>query len=94
MSGQLLLSRLSSEFPDCEPRLVKFVSGSFLIDLKVRGKAYVIEYVVGQGYGLSKQKGRVYGWQAVDEAYDTLAELESRVLELLNPASRPSTSVV
>ena len=83
MSGQQLLARLASEFPQSNPRLVKFTSGSYLIDLQVRGKAYIIEYVVGQGYGLSKQSRSGYGWQGVDEAFENLSELERGVRDLM-----------
>jgi hypothetical protein len=87
LSGQLLLARLTSEFPQSNPRLVKFNSGSYLIDLQVRGKAYLIEYVVGQGYGLSKQSGSGYGTQGADEAFENLSELERSVRKLMTTPS-------
>ena len=54
-----------------------------MIDVEVRGETYVIEYVVGKGYGLSKQSGAVFGWEGVDEAFGTLAELELGVRKLM-----------
>jgi len=82
LNGQLLQAHLSSEFPESSPQLVKFSSGSFIIDLEVRGEAYVIEFVVGQGYGLSKQKRTGYAWRGV-ETFGTLSELERGLRKLL-----------
>lgn len=84
VSGELLLSRLVSDFPQCHPRLLRFPSGSFLIDFEVRGATYIIEYVDGQGYGLSRQRGKRYRWEFVDEAFRTLPELEDSVRKLMN----------
>jgi hypothetical protein len=83
LSGLILVSRLSSEFPGSNPRLKEFPSGSFMIDLVVSGENYVIEYVVGKGYGLSKQSGAVFGWEGVDEEFETLSELELGVRKLM-----------
>ena len=82
VNGQLLLARLSNEFPESSPQLVKFPSGSFIIELEVRGEAYVIEFVVGQGYGLSKRKRTGYAWRGV-ETFATLSELERGLRKLL-----------
>ena len=79
MNGQLLHARLSSEFPQSSPRLNEFPSGSFMIDLDVRGEPYVIEYVVGEGYGLSKQKRATFGWEEVDESFETGEDLERKL---------------
>jgi len=54
-----------------------------MIDLDVHGETYVIEYVIGKGYGLSKQSGTVFGWEGVDEAFETLSELELGVRILM-----------
>jgi hypothetical protein len=91
LSGQLLLAQLSREFPESGAQLVKFSSGSFIIDLEVHGEAYVIEFVVGQGYGLSKRKRTGYAWRGV-ETFKTLAELESRVRKLMTIRSRTETN--
>jgi hypothetical protein len=86
LSGQLLLSQLSREFPESGAQLVKFSSGSFIIDLDVHGEAYVIEYVVGQGYGLSKRKRTGYAWREV-KTFRTLLELECGLRKLKTTSS-------
>ena len=85
MSGELLLSRMNSKFPESGPELLRFPSGSFMIECQVRGITYVIEYVDGQGYGLSRQRGKRYRWEFVDEAYRTLADLEEGLRKLMSP---------
>ena len=82
-NGQILQWRLFNEFPYSRPRLVLFPAGSFVIEMNVRGKTYVIEYVAGRGYGLSKRRRVGYGWQPVDEPFDTLPALESGVRKLM-----------
>lgn len=83
MNGQILQARLSSEFPQSSPRLKEFPSGSFMIDLQMRGEAYVVEYVVGQGYGLSRQKGASFGWEGVEESFETIEDLERAVRKVM-----------
>ena len=87
MGGELLLSRMASEFPESGAELLRFPSGSFMIEFRVRGVTYVIEHVEGQGYGLSRQRGKRYRWEFVDEAYRTLADLEQRLRKLMTPPS-------
>jgi hypothetical protein len=82
VNGQLLLTRLSNEFPESSAQLVKFPSGSFIIDLELRGEAYVVEFVDGQGYGLSKRKRSGYAWRGV-ETFKSFSELERSLRKLL-----------
>ena len=86
MSGQQLLARLSTEFPESSLQLVRFPSGSFIIDLEVRGEAYVVEYVIGRGYGLSKRKQTGYAWRGV-KTFETLPELERGLRSLVTTPS-------
>lgn len=86
MSGQLLLSRLSSEFPESSPRLVRFPSGSFIIELEIRGAPYVLEYVFGKNYGLSRRARGGYAWKAV-QPFDSVSDLEQGVRKLVTGPS-------
>jgi hypothetical protein len=91
LNGQLLLARLSNEFPGSNPQLVKFPSGSFIIDLELRGETYVVEFVVERGYGLSKRKRTGYTWRGV-ESFETFSALEHGLRKLLtapHPRNEP-----
>ena len=50
-------------------------------------ETYVIEHVVGRGYGLSKQRRVARGGRAVVEAFETLPELECGVRGLMTSAA-------
>lgn len=54
-----------------------------MIDLNVRGEIYVIEYLVGKGYGLSRQKGATFGWEGVEECFESVEDLELGVRRLV-----------
>ena len=54
-----------------------------MIDLVANGENYVIEYVAGKGYGLSRQREAVFGWEGVEEEFESLSELELGVRKLM-----------
>lgn len=83
-SAQMLQWRLFNEFPYSHPRLTWFPAGSFVIEMNVRGRTYVIEYVEGLGYGLSRLRRNGYGSKPVDETFGTMQELESGVRRLMD----------
>ena len=83
MNGEVLRARLSAEFPRTNPRLIAFPSGSFMLDLDMRGETYVIEYVAGLGCGISKQSDATFGWEGVETVLETTAQLENRIRDLM-----------
>jgi hypothetical protein len=83
IDGKSLQRRLLVEFPQCKPVLLEFPSGAFMIDLVVRDEGYVVEYLVGHGFGLSKLKTAVFGWEGYEESFDTAEALEHRIRKLV-----------
>jgi hypothetical protein len=83
MNGQPLQARLSFECPHSNPRLTEFPSGSFMIDLDVHGEVYVIEYVVGQGCGLSRPSTATLGFEGAEGQFETVEDLVGRIRRLM-----------
>jgi hypothetical protein len=82
--GERLRDRLTTELPQTLPRLTDFPSGSFMIDLNLDQEIYVIEHVVGQGFGLSAQKTATFGWEGVAQTFATVEALEAAVKSLVS----------
>ncbi len=83
------LSRLSSRFPESNPKLTPFPSGAFMIDLEIQKEALVIEYLPSFGkFGVSKLSTAVFGWEGVENAFDTADEVEAYLGDLSKPQSK------
>jgi hypothetical protein len=77
------LSRVLARFPRSNPKLTGFSSGEFMIDLEIRGEALVIEYLPSfEKYGVSRVSTAVFGWEGVENTFDTFEEVESYLTEI------------
>lgn len=81
--ARVITERLTQLFPQCHPTLDDFPSGAFMIDLVIGGKVFVVESVGSDKFGLSIQETAVFGWEGVDQLFETIEGLEQRIGDLL-----------
>jgi hypothetical protein len=86
--GKFLCSRLVTAHPALQAQYLEFPSGAFMIDLTVAGEPYMIESI-GCEFGLSRQKTAVFGWEGVEERFESADALERRIRELVQPDNSP-----
>ncbi|ATC63307.1 hypothetical protein CMV30_04685 [Nibricoccus aquaticus] len=86
------LSRLCARLPHSQPKLAVFPSGAFMIDLTIKQEMHVIEYLPSLGFGVSRAATAVYGWEGVENAFTTTAEVEAYVTELAEGSSKKQES--
>jgi len=46
-----------------------------MLDLEIAGVPHVAEYLVGQGYGVSRTRTATFGWEGVEQQFETISEL-------------------
>ena len=54
-----------------------------MIDLFVEGEVHVVEYLPKLGYGVSLQRTATFGWEGVENRFESLAGVEAYVVDLL-----------
>jgi len=72
ITPEKLLRQLRSRVPELVYELHTFPSGAFMVEIDVRGKAYVVEFLPGMGLGVSNRDRAVFGWEGVDTAFETV----------------------
>lgn len=78
------LESISIRFPETNPRITRFPSGAFIVDISVRGIEYCIEYIEStKQIGLSKAFQISPFFEGFDESFDNFEELEIRILDLV-----------
>ena len=82
IQGSPLTSRLARELPGCQPRLDTLSNGAFLIDIHVKGQAFVIEYFPRQRLGLSRLRASGFGWEGVDSEFVSEEDLLRHIASL------------
>lgn len=82
IQGPPLTSRLERELPACHPRLDTLTNGAFLIDIHVKGQAFVIEYYPRQRLGLSRLRPSGFGWEGVDSEFSSEEDLLRHIASL------------
>jgi len=83
MSGAEILARLKAAHPRIDFILTGFPSGSFMIDFAALKQPYAIEYVAGgTELGLSSVKNAVFGWEGCEYIFQSVDELNKKILEL------------
>ena len=80
--GPPLASRLERELPGCQPRLDALSNGAFLIDIHVKGQAFLIEYYPRQRLGLSRLRASGFGWEGVDSEFISEEDLLRHIASL------------
>lgn len=85
-----LARQLAEMDPRTDPKVTSFPSGALLLDVNVRGRAYVFEYFPSlQGFGVSSLDSAVFGWEGVDVQFNDFESAKSYLIDLL---SRPANS--
>jgi hypothetical protein len=76
--------RLAQQFPECNPKVIEFPSGAAMLDVIIRGEGYTAEFIPSRGvFGLTKTANATYGWEGLAESFETIAQLEARLIELV-----------
>jgi hypothetical protein len=77
--------QIAARWPEYGPIVSEFPSGAAMLDLMVRGIRYTAEYFPGPNrYGLSKTATATFGWEGVEQSFDTAAALENAIAQLTN----------
>ncbi len=83
--GIPLAQRLECEIPACHPRLDPLANGAYLIDLTIKGEAFVVEYYPRVGLGISRLRPSGYGWESLDSEFENEDALVRHIAGLSGP---------
>jgi hypothetical protein len=82
-SPEAFCDRVGAMFPASHPKATSFPSGAFMIDVTVGEEVHVIEYLPNLGFGVSRRDTAGFGWEGVENQFESLAAAESYVVKLL-----------
>src|SRR5690349_6517498 len=94
-SPEQFCSRIRAAFPLSRPTVTNFPSGAFMIDVQIGDEVHVVEYLPSlAGFGVSRRSTAVFGWEGVEHAFESMADVEAFVVALLekepNKAPEPT----
>jgi hypothetical protein len=69
-------------------KLTTFPSGAFTIDVSVGAEVHVVEYLpsLGQKFGVSRMSTAVFGWEGVENAFESFQEVEDYLVAVSDAA--------
>jgi hypothetical protein len=79
-----LTEQLAEIDPQTDPKVTSFPSGALMLDINVRGRKYVFEYVPSlNGFGVSSVDSATFGWEGVDVQFEDFDSAKSYLLGLV-----------
>ena len=77
-SPEYALERIRTRLPKRAAKLTTFPSGAFMIHVSVGAEVHVVEYLpsMGHKFGVSRMSTAVFGWEGVENAFESFEEVE------------------